>query len=173
MTGHPSFRKAVATMSGTNPTTSDDQTASSEPRVAEQETELATHPAGTESATDEKSATLTDKASDAVTTVASSATAAATGVKDSVFSMFGGGEKKETKVEDEGAANDRSGSAKAQKEKEDDEVCHDPWVLSHHGARTTTVHETLLTTFSITGRQSRRGGGRCPLRARRTPHSDR
>jgi len=108
-------------MSETKPTTSDAQTASSEPRVAEQETELATHPAGTESATDEKSATLTDKASDAVTTVASSATAAATGVKDSVFSMFGGGEKKETKVEDEGAANDRSGSAKAQKEKEDDE----------------------------------------------------
>jgi len=111
------------------------QVASSEPRLAEEETKLATNPAATESTNDEnpdtsakeepttndeKPATYTDMASNAASTVASSATTAATGVKDSVFSMFGGGEKKETKAEDD-AVNDRSGSAKAQKEKEDEE----------------------------------------------------
>lgn len=106
-------------MSETKPTTSDDQTASSEPRLAEQETHLATNPAGTESSTDEKPTTYTDMASNAASTAASSTTAAASGVKDSVFSMFGGGAKKETKAEDDDTANDRSGSAKAQKEKED------------------------------------------------------
>lgn len=98
------------------------ESASSELRLAEKETELATNPVGTEDSTTEKPATYTDMASNAATTAASGATAAAAGVKDSVFSMFGGGAKKETKVEDEDAANDRSGSAKAQKEKDDDEV---------------------------------------------------
>ncbi|KAK5731409.1 Ran GTPase binding protein Sbp1 [Elasticomyces elasticus] len=42
------------------------------------------------------------------------ATETATAVKDNVFSMFGGGAKKETKAEDPDAENDRSGSAKAQ-----------------------------------------------------------
>lgn len=96
--------------------------ASSEPRLAEKETQLATDPVGTEDSTEEKPATLTDVASNAATTAASGATAVAAGVKDSVFSMFGGGAKKETKTEDDDAANDRSGSSKAQKEKEDDEV---------------------------------------------------
>ena len=52
----------------------------------------------------------------------SSATNAAVGVKDSVFSMFGGGAKKDKKEDDE--AQDRSGSSKAQKEAEgeDEEV---------------------------------------------------
>ena len=45
-----------------------------------------------------------------------SATNAAIGVKDSVFSMFGGGVKKDKKEDNE--AQDRSGSSKAQKEAE-------------------------------------------------------
>lgn len=105
--------------------------ASSEPRLAEKETQLATNPVGTEDSTEEKPATLTDVASNAATTAASGATAVAAGVKDSVFSMFGGGAKKETKTEDDDAANDRSGSSKAQKEKEDDEVGYnyaDTWM---------------------------------------------
>lgn len=108
------------------------ETASSEPRLAEEETQLATNPVGTEASTEEKPATHTDVASGAATTAATSATTAAAGVKDSVFSMFGGGAKKETKVEDEDAANDRSGSSKAQKEKEEEEVGYNcsrsrPW----------------------------------------------
>jgi hypothetical protein len=57
--------------------------------------------------------------------VASSAGAAATGVKDSVFSMFGGGGAKEKKAEeeDDAAKDEPSGSSKAAKDKEaDDDV---------------------------------------------------
>lgn len=53
----------------------------------------------------EDSKTVTEKASET-----------ASAMKENVFSMFGGGPKKETKADDED--NDRSGSAKAQKEKE-------------------------------------------------------
>ena len=102
--------------------TENKETASSSLRPAEEETKLATNPIGTGSSTDEKPATYTDMASNAATAAATTATAAATGVKDSVFSMFGGGAKKETPVQDDDAANDRSGSAKAMKEKEDDDV---------------------------------------------------
>ena len=61
-------------------------------------------------------ATYTEMASNA----ASSAGTAAAGVKDSVFSMFGGGAKKEKKEDGEGQGEveDRSGSSKAVKEKE-------------------------------------------------------
>ncbi|KAL1297711.1 hypothetical protein AAFC00_006259 [Neodothiora populina] len=58
-------------------------------------------------ATEEK--TVTEQASD----VASSA---ATAVKDNVFSMFGGGPKKEKKEETDEGADEPSGSAKATKE---------------------------------------------------------
>jgi len=95
------------------PTPSADQQASSEPRLAEQETELATNPKGTEDSTapaaDDKSAV--SKASEA-------ASSAATGVKDSVFSMFGGGAKKEKKVEEDDA-NEPSGSSKGKNADED------------------------------------------------------
>lgn len=50
-------------------------------------------------------------------TVTESATEAATAAKDNVFSMFGGGAKKESKPANEDEENDRSGSAKAQKDK--------------------------------------------------------
>lgn len=160
-------------MSETKPTTSDDQTASSEPRLAEQETHLATNPAGTESSTDEKPTTYTDMASNAASTAASSTTAAASGVKDSVFSMFGGGAKKETKAEDDDTANDRSGSAKAQKEKEDGDVgyiCSGFWLAL---VQTYLSMDAMLTTTSTTGGKSRRRRGRRPIRACRTSHPDR
>lgn len=57
---------------------------------------------------------VVETATDAAATAASTVTAAATTMQDSVFSMFGGGAKKE-KVEDEDRG-DNSGSAKAQKE---------------------------------------------------------
>ena len=53
--------------------------------------------------------TYTDMASSAAT----SATAAAAGVKDNVFSMFGGGAKKERKEEPTDDQNEASGSSKA------------------------------------------------------------
>ncbi len=73
-----------------------------------------------EQSTDGKPATYTEMASNA----AAGAGTAAAGVKDSVFSMFGGGAKKEKNEEPEGEV-DRSGSSKAQKdaqaaEKEED-----------------------------------------------------
>jgi len=63
--------------------------------------------------------TLTEQATTAATSAASTVTTAASGVAENVFSMFGGGPKKE-KVEDEDRG-DNSGSAKAQKQKEADE----------------------------------------------------
>ena len=108
------------------PTPAAEQVASSEPRLAEQETKMATNPSGIEadttSTSDEKPATYTDMASSAAATAATTATAAASGVKDSVFSMFGGGAKKDKKVEEDDEGKDEpSGSSKAKKD-EDDEV---------------------------------------------------
>lgn len=56
--------------------------------------------------TEEK--TVTEQATDA-------ASSAATAVKDNVFSMFGGGPKKEKKEETDEGANEPSGSSKAVK----------------------------------------------------------
>jgi len=97
------------------PTPSAGQEASSEPRLAEQETELATNPKGTEDSTAPASDTQS-----AVSKATEAASSAATGVKDSVFSMFGGGAKKEKKVEEEDDANEPSGSSKAKKPDEED-----------------------------------------------------
>ncbi|KAI7156591.1 Ran-specific GTPase-activating protein [Hortaea werneckii] len=63
-------------------------------------------PAPTEEAKPEEDKPATEKAKEA-----------ATDVKDNVFSMFGGGAKKESKPEENDEENDRSGSAKAQAEK--------------------------------------------------------
>jgi hypothetical protein len=98
------------------PTPSADHTASAEPRVAQDETKLATNPQSTES-----KPTMAETATNAASTVASTATAAATGVKDSVFSMFGGGAKKEKKVEEDDV-DEPSGSSKAKKADDDEEV---------------------------------------------------
>jgi Ran-binding protein 1 len=61
-------------------------------------------------------ATVSDAKStivDAASTAASTATTAAVTAKDNVFSMFGGGPKKEKKVEED--VDEPSGSSKAQK----------------------------------------------------------
>ena len=62
--------------------------------------------------------TYTELATHAASTAASGATAVAAGVKDNVFSMFGGGGKKEKKDEAEGGADEPSGSSKAKKDAE-------------------------------------------------------
>lgn len=128
------------------------QTASSGLRLAADETNLATQPVGTEDSTTTKeqadsrsgakaSATtsssangvasaVTGVASNAASTAAAAASSASTtavnaavGVKDNVFSMFGGGPKKEKKVEEEDV-DEPSGSSKAKKAAAaDDEVC--------------------------------------------------
>lgn len=91
-------------------------TASKEPDTAAQSTSSSeVAPANTEQST--YAGTATSAAVNAATTASN----AAAGVKDSVFSMFGGGAKKDKVEEDE--AQDRSGSSKAQKDAEggDDE----------------------------------------------------
>ena len=98
-----------------DPIPSAGQTASSEPRLAEEETKLATNPKGTEDST--APATGDDKSTVSKATEATSS--AATGVKDSVFSMFGGGAKKK-KVVKEDDADEPSGSSKAKKAENDD-----------------------------------------------------
>jgi len=65
----------------------------------------------------------TEVATHAASTVASSATAVAAGVKDNVFSMFGGGAKKEKKEEAEHDADEPSGSSKAKKDAEGEVRC--------------------------------------------------
>ena len=61
---------------------------------------------------------LAEMASNAATTAASTATSAVVGVKDNVFSMFGGGAKKEKKEEPEDAEAETSGSAKSKRDAE-------------------------------------------------------
>ena len=68
------------------------------------------------SATGTAAATASDAKSsiaDAASTAANTATTAAVTAKDNVFSMFGGGPKKEKKVEED--VDEPSGSSKAQK----------------------------------------------------------
>ncbi|KAF2838298.1 hypothetical protein M501DRAFT_936333 [Patellaria atrata CBS 101060] len=95
------------------PDLSADQTASSEPRVAEDETKKVTTDVtedtskpGEDKPTEEKPATYTETAVNAATTV-----------KENVFSMFGGGPKKEKKVEEDDV-DEPSGSSKAKKAEE-------------------------------------------------------
>lgn len=97
------------------------QTASSEPRLAEDETKLATNPIGA----DPSATSNTGDDTSTVSKVTSEASAAASGVKDSVFSMFGGGAKKEKKVEEE-ETDEPSGSSKAKKA-DDDDVRANSW----------------------------------------------
>ena len=109
------------------PTPSADQTASSEPKLAEDETKLATNPVGDESKEAPNAGpTYTESATNVATSAATSASAAAAGVKDSVFSMFGGGGKKEVKKDEDEGKDEPSGSSKAQKDAEDEEVRLNP-----------------------------------------------
>lgn len=102
---------------------------------------------------------MTEQATNAASTAASTITTAASGVAENVFSMFGGGPKKEKKDEDEDRG-DNSGSAKAQKEKEAEE---NPEV------RHNMFHSTrIILMFSRAGRSSRVGGR--PFRACHPPY---
>lgn len=105
----------MADSSETKPVTDTDKT-----KPEETESKPVTNPAGSEAGSGDKETSATEGKSSVVnmaSNAASTATAAASGVKDSVFSMFGGGAKKEKKVEpeDEDAKNEPSGSSKAQK----------------------------------------------------------
>lgn len=80
------------------------------PTLNEEATDKLTTGTAEKSSEEEKPATIAEKA-----------TAATTAVKDNVFSMFGGGPKKDKVEEDEGE-NDRSGSAKAIAAKEGADV---------------------------------------------------
>ena len=107
-------------MSDAQPTPSADQTASSEPRLAQHETNLATNPIGDgSSAADKPSASYTEMASNAASTAANTASTTAANMKDNVFSMFGGGAKKERKEDTE--VDEPSGSSKAKKEAENED----------------------------------------------------
>jgi hypothetical protein len=72
--------------------------------------------------TGEGEKTVTEVAADKATEVAETAKDAAVKTSDTVFSMFGGGPKKEEKPKADEEENDRSGSAKAQKEEKEEDV---------------------------------------------------
>jgi Ran-binding protein 1 len=92
-------------------------TTESEPKISSAEADSTTQPKteDTEAKTEDAGEKPTYTAM--ATNVASTGMAAATGVKDSVFSMFGGGEKKEKK--DEPEEDEPSGSTKAKKDGEE------------------------------------------------------
>ena len=75
-------------------------------------------PAATSEGASDPNASYVGAASNAASSAATTAATTAQGVKDSVFSMFGGGAKKPERKddEDEGEGQDRSGSAKAAKD---------------------------------------------------------
>ena len=100
---------------------------------------------------------------------AGSATTAAVGVKDSVFSMFGGGAKKEKKEEPEGEVEDRSGSSKAKKDAEaaeGDEGGEVGLAVLLFPISSRVHKDANCARPCLVGRRSRIPG--CSLRARRT-----
>lgn len=108
------------------PTPSADQSASSELRKAEAETKLATNPKGDESlekpnqSYTEMASNAASSAAETASNAAAQASATASSMKDNVFSMFGGGPKKEKKVTEE-EVDEPSGSSKAKKADGEDE----------------------------------------------------
>merc|ERR1711939_608676 len=105
--------KKNSTYSITVPIITNMADATTEPKVAPAETEKPLQVEAKDEAPKETPPTLTEQASSAASAAATTATTAASNVADNVFSMFGGGAKKE-KVEDEDRG-ENSGSAKAQK----------------------------------------------------------
>lgn len=107
----------MAEKSETKLNPAEEQRSSTEPKLAKDETNLATSKAADEGKEDDSA---TDKASKA-----------STDAKDSMFSMFGGGEKKQRAEEDDADA-DKSGSSKR---KEGDEVSQIPLPCEQHHRR--------------------------------------
>ncbi|KAL8914232.1 MAG: hypothetical protein Q9171_001103 [Xanthocarpia ochracea] len=102
----------------TKPDSKEDQMPSAEPTTNQPEKESTTNTQASQDASvtsDEKPKTTYTEMAQSATT---SATSAAAGVKDSVFSMFGGGAKKEKREEPEDAAAETSGSSKAKRDAE-------------------------------------------------------
>jgi Ran-binding protein 1 len=97
--------------SGSKPVPVETPEAEAKAPAAKEETPKVDSVDGASDAKDAEPKSITEKAG-----------AATSAVKDNVFSMFGGGPKKEKKDEDE-EVNDRSGSSKAQVK---DEVCFSP-----------------------------------------------
>lgn len=116
-------------MSANTDTKLDSSSQHAEPKSVHSETDQissskgnqAEHKAEADSSTEKHS--YTEIATNAASTAASSATAVAAGVKDNVFSMFGGGVKKEKKEDAEDGADEPSGSSKAKKEAEGEVRC--------------------------------------------------
>ena len=75
---------------------------------------------GTQAATGDK--TVTEAATDAASNAAAGASATAAGVKDNMFSMFGGGVKERKKEEVDDDPEEESGSSKKKLNKEGEEV---------------------------------------------------
>lgn len=125
------------------------------------ETKHVTTDAGEEAKGQTKTPTATETATAAASNVASNAAAAASGVKDSVFSMFGGGgTKSERKAEDdEEAKNEPSGSSKAKKDDEEDVS-----ILYSFRVFKSSIEYILI---SVLIGQSGGRGSRCAVRASR------
>ncbi|KAL2683935.1 RanBP1 domain-containing protein [Phyllosticta citricarpa] len=120
----------MAEPSSTKLDPAEQQKAATEPQLAKDETAKVT--AG---ASEDKSASVAEKAS-------SAASAATSTVKDNVFSMFGGGPKKEKKEEEE-VVDEPSGSSKAKKDDEEEEPeNHEPDVQFEPVVRLTEKVET-------------------------------
>lgn len=90
----------------------------SETKLDPESTEASTATPARAEETPKDTAPAANSYTEMASNAAGSATNAAAGVKDSVFSMFGGGAKKEKKEEPEGETEDRSGSSKAKKDAE-------------------------------------------------------
>lgn len=135
--------------------------ASTEPRLAQQETELATHPkdvqSGSAAETTTEPTTESTTGDSKLATLTESASNAAAAMKDNVFSMFGGGAKKEKKPEPEDDVNEPSGSSKAKKDAEDaeeeapdsPEVHFEPVVHLTEKVETKTNEESEEQTFKM------------------------
>ena len=153
-----------AAPSDVKPTTATEQSALTESDPAPKSTneEPATsdqpHEAHPEAAAEKGKSTITELASSAATT----ATTAALGMKDNVFSMFGGGAKKEKKEEPKDDPDEASGSAKAQKESEA-EAAGEVSVLPPN----VEFSDSTLTSTLLIGRGA--GVPRCTFRARGSP----
>lgn len=112
----------------------DEQASVGEPKLAQDETKLATNPIGDEKleapksevttldAAKETAGSVATQAADAASSAASTATAAASTLSSNVFGMFGGGPKKEKKEDDEAGADEPSGSSKKAAGGDDEDV---------------------------------------------------
>ncbi|KAI9875369.1 MAG: hypothetical protein M1830_008572 [Pleopsidium flavum] len=117
----------MSTNADTKLESSAEQAASAEPKIAQTDTDPGTNPKDThgESKSEGTSASEKPTYTEIATHAASSATAVAAGVKDNVFSMFGGGAKKEKRDDAEDVVDEPSGSSKAKKDAEGEEEAPD------------------------------------------------